>query len=154
MNKKNRLFLLVVGPCALYTALWGWAYYLQGNDVFCMISWKFVWLGIFAWGDGMVFGTLLFLASIWLWFLNKPVWTGLFFSAYYVLRSFVEVLYDLNAQFSVFMRPWEAFMPKLAAKVHLPVIDLFVFGQIMYTAVCIVSIMVFLFWLKKYFKEQ
>ncbi|MDR3559368.1 MAG: hypothetical protein P4L62_00705 [Candidatus Pacebacteria bacterium] len=116
-----------------------------------MVTWPFVPIGIFVWGDGMVLGALLFLASVWLWFKNDSVCTGLFFSFYVVLRTFFEIVYNMSAQFSTFRRPWEAFLPQLAVQMHLPVIDLFVFAQITYTAVCIVGMMFFIFYLKKYF---
>jgi hypothetical protein len=76
---KNKIFLLVVGLWSLITAVDGWYYYFQGRDVFSIVTWPFVPIGIFVWGDGMVLGALLFLASAWLWFKNDSVWTGLFF---------------------------------------------------------------------------
>ena len=150
---KNKIFLLVVGLSSLITSAWGWVNYFQENSVFSMLSWPFFWLGIFVWGDGMILGSFLFLGSIFLWFKNKSILSGMFFSAYATIRSFIEILYNLNAQFSSVNRPWEVFMPELASRLHLQVIGLHVGAQIGFTAIFIISMLVFISYLKKYFKN-
>jgi hypothetical protein len=149
---KNRLIVSLVGAVAAASSVLGWLVYFFRGDV-SGLSWPFVWIGIFTWDDGMILGTFLFAGCVALWFLNSAVWTGLFFSSYALFRSFIEAFYNLNAQFSSTTRPWESYLPQLASSLHLRVLELFVIAQIFYTAVAVVSFLVLLFSIKKYFSE-
>ena len=148
---KHAFSLAILGFVALLSAVCGAYQTAQGN--FSGVAWPFVWTGIFIWGDGIVLGTFLFLGSIFLWFKKNPALTGLFFSGYAALRSFIEIIYNLNAQFTTTTRPWEYFVPTLAAQLHLTTTDFFVLPQIFYTAICLVAVLIFLSYWKKYLKS-
>src|SRR3989344_2691305 len=101
----NRKFLMIAGVLYLSATILGIINVLNGN--FSETAWVFVPLGIFIWGDAIVLGPFIALACLWLWVKNKSVWTGLFFSIFAAIRSFIEIIYALNAQFSNTVRPWE-----------------------------------------------
>lgn len=149
---KNKIVTGGVGVVAALSSIIGWKVYFSGGDV-SGLCWPFWWIGIFTWDDGMVLGTFLFIACLILFFKNRAIVSGIFFSSYVLFRSFIEVLYNLNAQFSSTSRPWEEYLPNLAASLHLRVVELFVIAQISYTVICIISFVALLVYLKKYFKE-
>lgn len=151
---KNKIFLIAVGAVALVSSVLGWINYFHNVSVFSVITWPLIWLGLFVWGDAMILGAFIFGACVVLWFKNNPVLTGLFFSAYYMIRSFIEALYNLNAQFSPVSRPWEAFIPAIAEKYHFKIMELYVVPQITYTAVCVTSLVIFVTFLKMYFHDE
>lgn len=101
----NRKFLVVTGLFYFIATILGLVNVLNNN--FSGISWVFVPLGIFIWGDALILGPFISLGSLWLLIKNKPVWTGLFFSSYVAARSFFEVIYAFNTQFSDSIRPWD-----------------------------------------------
>jgi hypothetical protein len=148
--KRHRIILSIIGLIAAATSILGWAVYFSHGSV-SAICWPFIWLGIFTWDDGMILGTFLFVACAILWKKNKPALSGLFFSAYAMVRSFIEALYNLNAQFSSVSRPWENYLPQLAANLHLQVVELYVIAQISYTAICVTALVFLLYYTKKYF---
>jgi hypothetical protein len=148
---KNKAFLLVIGLLALAATVLGFVNYGRGN--FSGVSWPFVWIGIFIWGDGIVLGTFLLLGCVYLWFKNNSIATGMFFSAYALLRSLFEVQYNLNAQFSTLSRPWEAYVPSLALALHLDKSELYVLPQIMFTAISTLALLSLCYFAKKYIKS-
>ena len=147
---KNKVVLSVVGSVALISSILGWINYVNGVAVFSVITWPIIWLGLFVWGDAMILGAFLFIASVVLWFKNNHVLTGLFFSTYFTLRSFIEAIYNLNAQFSSVTRPWEAYTVDLAKQLHFAPQEMFVVPQIIYTAICVTSFIIFIMYLKQY----
>jgi hypothetical protein len=148
--KRHQLFLAIIGLVALCSAILGIYNWSVGN--FSGIAWPFVWIGIFIWGDGIILGTFLFLSSIWLWLKNSPIFTGMFFSGYVAIRSFIEIIYNLNEQFTTTTRPWDSFIPAFASSLHLSTIEFFVLPQILYTAICLIAVLIFASYLKKYLK--
>jgi hypothetical protein len=150
----TKYFLLVVAATTLIASILGWINYFKGVSVFSVITWQFIPLGIFVWGDAMILGTFLFVASVYLYFKQNTALTGLFFSAYFMIRSLIEALYNLNAQFSSVSRPWEGFIQPLADKLNFKIQEMFVVPQITYTAVCVVSLVFFVVFLKKYITER
>ncbi|NTW61286.1 hypothetical protein HGB24_01175, partial [Candidatus Saccharibacteria bacterium] len=148
---NHKKFLLIFGLVAFTSSIIGWINYFSGTAVFSVITWPIIWTGLFVWGDAMILGAFLAGACYFLWRKNDPVLTGLFFSVYYVIRSFIEALYNLNAQFSSVSRPWEAYTVELAPKLHFQPQELFVVPQITYTAICITALMFFIYYLKLYF---
>ena len=150
MNTHKKI-LLIIGLCALVSTVLGFTNYAENN--FSGISWPFIWMGIFIWGDAMILGTFLFISCIFLWFKNNSTFTGMLFSAYVFIRSSVEILYNLNAQFSTISRPWETFVPQIASALHLEKAELYVLPQITYTAISTVALISFCYFLKKYFKS-
>lgn len=148
---KNRFWLIVIGTASGLATVMGWAIYLAKGDV-SDVSWPFIWLGLFTWDDGMILGLFLLLGCLVLWRKGKPALTSLFFSAYALVRSLIEVFYGLNAQFSPVTRPWESNLPSLAAYFHLKLPELFVFYQIFFTAICVVALVFFLTFIRRYLR--
>jgi hypothetical protein len=146
----HKIVLLVVGISSFLAAIFGWLYSLSGNaSGFCS---QFFGLGIFTWDDGMVIGTFLCLACIFLWFKNNSTLTGLFLSSYVMIRSAGETIYNLNAQFTLTIRPWEYRLPHIAAMFNLRLVELFVIAQVFFMVLGIASFVIFLSYLKKYFR--
>ena len=149
---KNRIFVAGIGVIAAIATIIGSINTLSGNaSGFCSALW---WLGLFTWDDAMVLGMFLTALCIVLWFANKSVLTGLYFSSYVFFRSLIEVFYNLNAQFSPISRPWESQLPHIASTFNLQLVELFVIGQIFFTTICIISFLVLLSYTKKYFRMQ
>lgn len=124
---------------------------LGGN--FDGIAWVFAPLGIFIWGDALILGPFLAVASGWLLFKNKPIWDGLFFSTFVAVRSFVEISYSLNAQFSATSRPWELNWNNLAIVKSIGFTEMFVLSQLVFTCIFIISTLSFIHFLKQYLKS-
>jgi hypothetical protein len=117
---------------------------------FCPWFW---WMGIFTWDDALIIGLFLFLATGIVALKRDPVLTVLTYSFYGVVRTGIEALYNLNAQFSPITRPWEANLPAIAAHYHLKLVELFVVAQVFYTVLCVASAMVFVSALKRYLRS-
>lgn len=148
---KHHLFLISLGSYSFLATIFGVINYLQGN--FSGHSWLFFPLGIFVWGDAIVFGLFLTLVSLFLWNKNNLTYTGLLISAYALIRSFIEALYGLNAQFSTIYRPWEQEWLELARNINLSPLELYMLDQIVATCITITSLLVFIYFLKKYLKK-
>jgi hypothetical protein len=117
---------------------------------FCPWLW---WMGIFTWDDALIIGAFLFIATAVVALKRSSVLTILTYSFYGVLRTGIEALYNLNAQFSPITRPWEANLPEVAAYFHLKLVELFVVAQVFYTVLCVALAMVFISSLKRYLKS-
>lgn len=117
---------------------------------FCPWFW---WMGIFTWDDALIIGVFLFLATGVAALKRSSEFTLLIYSFYGVLRTGIEALYNLNAQFSPVTRPWEASLPAIAAYFHLKLVELFVVAQVFYTVLCVALAMVFISSLKRYLKS-
>ncbi len=117
---------------------------------FCPWFW---WMGIFTWDDALIIGVFLFLATGVAALKRDAVLTILIYSFYGVLRTGIEALYNLNAQFSPITRPWEANLPSVAAYFHLKLVELFVVAQVFYTVLCVALAMVFISSLKRYLRR-
>ncbi|MDD2822633.1 MAG: hypothetical protein PHQ59_00995 [Candidatus Daviesbacteria bacterium] len=146
----HQLFLISIGAFSSLAAILGVINYLGGN--FSAHSWAFFPLGIFVWGDAIVLGTFLAIASVTLWKKDNPIYSGLFFSIYATIRAFIEALYGLNAQFSSLNRPWEKEWLEIANNLNLSPLELYMFDQIIATCIAIISLLVFLSFFKKYIK--
>jgi hypothetical protein len=149
--RKHNIFLIIIGLVAFASVISGAYETSQGN--FSGIAWPFAWIGIFIWGDAIILGSFLFLGSVFLWQKHNGALTGMFFSGYAALRSFIEIIYNLNAQFTTTTRPWESFIPTLASSLHLSTTEFFVLPQILWTAGCLVAILIFISHLKSYWKS-
>lgn len=58
------------------------------------------WLGVFVWGDAVILGIFWFLISIICLFLKDWILFLLIISVFWVVRSFGEIIYWINQQFS------------------------------------------------------
>lgn len=65
------------------------------------LAFAFLPLGVFVWGDALVLGVFWAGASTVLWWQQDWRLFGLVVSAFWAVRSFGEVVYWLNRQFSV-----------------------------------------------------
>lgn len=146
----NRKFLVAAGVLYFIATILGVTNVLNGN--FSGIAWGFVPMGIFIWGDAIVLGPFIMLACLWLLSINKPVWTGLFFSVFATVRSFIEIIYALNAQFSSTVRPWELEWKELGLVKSIGLMEIFVVYQLIFTCVFIISILTFSYFLKRYLR--
>ncbi len=117
---------------------------------FCPWFW---WMGIFTWDDALIIGVFLFLATGVAALRRDPVLTVLIYSFYGVIRTAIEALYNLNAQFSPITRPWERQLPEVAVHFHLALVELFVVAQVFYTVLCVGFAMVFLSSLKRFLRS-
>ncbi len=61
-------------------------------------------LGIFVWADAVIFGIFWFAVSLTSLFLNDWIIFLLFFSVFWLVRSFGETIYYFNQQFSQIRR--------------------------------------------------
>ena len=141
------VMLLISGIAAIF----GFVNVQAGNaSGFCPWFW---WMGIFTWDDALIIGAFLFIATAVVALKRSSVLTILTYSFYGVLRTGIEALYNLNAQFSPITRPWEANLPTIAEYFHLKLVELFVVAQVFYTVLCVALAMVFISSLKRYLRN-
>lgn len=148
MLLKNRQFLSITGLLYLIAFLLGVINVPAGN--FSGTAWLFVLLGIFIWGDALILGPFMIIACIWLYFKNKRVLTGLFFSIFLAVRAFFEIAYALNAQFSGSIRPWEIEWRESKLIQSVGINETFVLYQLVFTIIFVVSSLTFVYFLKRY----
>ncbi len=143
----HRKLIIFVFIYSLLATIFGFTQILHGN--FSGPSIAFVPLGILVWGDALILGFFLSLSCLFLWHLNNKVWTGLFFSGYVGVRAFIELLYWLNLQFTSVTRPWEqAWLSHLPF--NIPLMELYVCGQLFYTIIVTINILIFIKFFKQY----
>jgi len=58
------------------------------------------WMGIFVWGDAVVFGLFWFLTSLFFYLLGDWMLFLLFVSIFWIVRSVGETIYWINQQYS------------------------------------------------------
>lgn len=85
------IFCLLVFVCAIIESK-------KGNS---FKSTKLLYpLGIFVWGDGLVFAPFWALALIFYWIKNDISGLGLFICIFWAIRSLGEIIYWINEQFA------------------------------------------------------
>lgn len=93
-------FLSLYAACAFFLGVF---YSVKKKNAFGVTHW-FLPLGIFVWGDALVFGLFWFCSSF-LFFKMQSQWFTLFFvSCFWLIRSLGEMVYWLNQQFSKMIR--------------------------------------------------
>lgn len=147
----NRKFLIVIGLLYLLASVLGFISFVNGN--FNGISWVFTPLGIFIWGDALILGPFITLTSVVLWIKNNHLFTGLFFSSFFTIRWFFEIVYSMMAQFSRDTRPWEIGWKSLPWVQSIGVIEVLVLFQLVYTCLTIISFLSLLYFVKSYLKK-
>lgn len=75
------------------------------KNAYCLTPCLFI-LGIFAWGDAVIFGLFWFLSSLVSYLLNDWLLFLLIISVFWVIRSLGETIYWLNQQFSSKIYDW------------------------------------------------
>lgn len=146
MSHKKGLVILAI--TSLVATIMGVFQVLKGD--FSGHPYLLIPLGIFIWGDAVIVGPFLLLSSIYLWFKNDTTYSGLLLSLYATIRSFVEIIYGLNAQFTKTTRPWEYPFLNMDLVKNLGVTELHVLYQVGFTCIFVVSGLIFLNYLKKY----
>lgn len=147
---SNRKFIVLLGVYSFVAFVLGLIYTLNGD--FSKLTYFFFPLLIFIWGDALIIGIFLTLLCIWLYNKNRSTITGLFLFAYLSVRSFIEIIYVLNAQFSSTIRPWEINWRDSTIIKHLDINEVYVISQLFFTCLFIIFIINFIFFLKKYLK--
>lgn len=143
---KQKIFLGLIIILSLLATVFGFTKNFSG------IAWPLVSIGVFIWGDAIILGPFFFFSAIVLWKKNNPALTGLWFSLYASTRAFIEILYNLNAQFSTTTRPWEMEIKEYALNSGRDINEIFVLGQLLFTVIFIISIFLFIKFLNKYLK--
>jgi hypothetical protein len=148
-HKKILAFIIIVG---LGSFLLGLLNTIYGN--FNEVVWALCPIGIFVWGDAIILGPFLAVSAIWLWRRNNPTISGMFLSLYASVRSFIEIIYNLNAQFTTTVRPWDPYWQDTKVTRFFGIIETNVLAQVLFTVVIIISLFVFLTYLRRFFKES
>jgi len=149
---KNRTFLKIISSLYLLALVLGVINSLDAG--FSQISWIFGLLGIYIWGDALIIGPVMIAACIWLWFRDKSVWTGLYFTGFATIRALSEVTYTLNLQFSETMRPWEAHWQNLWLVHKIGRMEVLIIWQVGFTFITVASLLGFVYFLKMYLKDK
>ncbi len=153
---KYRLSLSIVGFLSTLAAIAGLAFTVMGQaSELCPSFWV---LGIFTWDDGVTIGLVMAVTAWYLYWRssreNLEIRTGLIFSLYGAIRMAGEAKYNMDAQFSPISRPWEAGLPHVAAMLHLKLVELFVVAQDLYMCAAAALGMIFVWYLRRYWRGQ
>lgn len=153
---KYRLFLCLVGFFSTVAAILGWIFSFTGRaSELCPSFWD---LGIFTWDDGATIGLVMAITAWYLYWRsrkeNVEIRTGLIFSLYGAIRMAGEAKYTMDAQFSPISRPWEAGLPNIAVMLHLKLVELFVVAQDLYMCATVAFGMMFIWYLRRYWRGQ
>ena len=151
MNTHKKI-LLSLGVIATISFILGVYNVFQGN--FDFVTWILSPIGIFVWGDALILGPFLAISCWWLWKKNRVTISGMYLSLYAVVRAFIEVLYNLNAQFTSTQRPWDHYWQDTKMTRFFGIIDTNVLAQVAFTVVIIVSLFAFIVYLKHYLTEE
>lgn len=103
MTDIQNWLVVLMGACGLLAALYGLYQSARRNNVFGETPGMW-WLGIFVWGDALVFGLFWFLVSIAIWFLQDWLLFILVISIFWLVRSVGETIYWFLQQFSTITR--------------------------------------------------
>ncbi len=142
---KHKIFLNIVIFASFIAVVFGSVKNFSG------IAWPFAPLGIFIWGDAIILGPFLLISALILKHKNNSALTGFWFSLYIAVRSFVEIFYNLSAQFSTTTRPWETSIREYTVHIGKDVNEIFVLGQLLFTIIFIISVYWLIYFAKKYF---
>ena len=118
------------------------------HGYFNEVVWILCPTGIFVWGDAIILGPFLACSSMLLWFKNRPNISGMFFSLYVSIRAFIEILYNLNAQFSTTNRPWDPYWQDTRLTHFFGIIETNVLAQVLFTVVLIIAVFCFIVFIK------
>ena len=149
LHKKILAALFIISVVSFVLGLIGT---LQGN--FNQVIWVLCPIGIFVWGDAIILGPFLALSAVFLWIKNRKSVTGLFLSLYVAIRAFIEVIYNLNAQFTTTSRPWDPYWQETRVTHFFGIIETNVLAQVTFTVVIIIAVFCFINFLKDYMKEE
>lgn len=103
MNTLQTIIISLFGVISLSVTIRGTRELLINKNHFKDTRALF-WLGIFVWGDAIIFGAFWFLASLICLLLQDWILFLLIVSIFWVVRSLGEIIYWLNQQFSPIIR--------------------------------------------------
>lgn len=98
MNIQETFVIVIFGIFSLLALIKGLRQSIIKKNPFGTTL-PFFWLGIFAWGDGIIIGPFWFFASLISFLLKDWNLFLLIVSAFWLVRSFGETIYWLNQQF-------------------------------------------------------
>lgn len=98
MNIQETFIIVIYGVSSLVVLLKGLYQSIIKKNPFGTTEY-FFWLGIFAWGDGIIIGPFWLLASLVSFLIKDWYLFLLVVSAFWLVRSFGETIYWLNQQF-------------------------------------------------------
>ncbi len=103
MDTIPQICIIIFGIISLITLIKG-AYEVVVKQNPFGESFVLFWLGIFVWGDALILGFFWTVVSILSYYLKDWNLFLLIFSVFWVVRSFGEVIYWINQQFSTIVR--------------------------------------------------
>lgn len=98
MNIQETFIIVIYGIFSLVAFIKGLHQSIIKKNPFGTTKY-FFWLGIFAWGDGIIVGPFWFFASLTSFLIKDWNLFLLIISAFWLVRSFGETVYWLNQQF-------------------------------------------------------
>lgn len=99
MNTIQTIFISIFGTISLLLTIKGISELSIKKNHFKETRFLF-WLGIFVWGDAIILGIFWFLSSLICVLLQDWTLFLLIVSIFWVVRSFGEIIYWINQQFS------------------------------------------------------
>jgi len=103
MNNIQQIVVLAYGLVSLVVTIRSIFQIWTKNNPFGQPNLLF-WLGIFVWGDALVLGFFWCLVSLLCFLLNDWILFLLVISVFWIVRSYGEILYWINQQFSPIIR--------------------------------------------------
>jgi hypothetical protein len=136
METKEIVFLIFFAAISFIVFLLGSIKSIKNNNAYGNTFPLYV-MGIFVWGDAMVFGLFWTLASLFSLAIRSWLFFLLVESVFWIVRSFGETIYWFNQQFSVVKR---APAKKLPGYAYLENDSIWFVYQILWQCVTIISI--------------
>ena len=99
MNILQTNIVIVYGLISFLIFLEGLFESVKKRNTYKKTAYLF-WLGIFVWGDAVIFGLFWFFASLISYLLKDWILFLLIISVFWIIRSFGETIYWINQQFS------------------------------------------------------
>lgn len=98
MDIWQKVFVLAYGGLSLVFSIKGLYESAKKGNAYGVTRTLF-WLGIFVWGDAVIFGFFWFLASLISYLLNDWLLFLLIISVFWVVRSLGEAIFGLTSNF-------------------------------------------------------
>ncbi len=99
MNNLQTILIIIFGISNLLIFLWS-LHQCKNKANTYGTTWALFPIGIFVWGDGVIFGLFWFLTSLGVLILKDWILFLLIFSVFWLVRSIGETIYWFNQQFS------------------------------------------------------
>lgn len=103
MNIYQIIFLIIFGAFNLIFSIWG-VHQSKNKANTYGITWALFPIGIFVWGDAVIFGLFWSLVSFFTLVIKDWILFLLIFSVFWLVRSLGETIFFFSQQFSTVMR--------------------------------------------------